>query len=85
MNILFSLLMNIYLNIILLPFILVRALFFGLTLFTAKNLSYLAYIPYVFLFLWDIFMVVISFGFINDIAYDLTAMNNTIKLRHFEY
>ena len=80
MNAIFNLLMFIYLNIILLPFILIRVLFLSLTLGTAKNFSYLAYIPYVFLFLIDIFMVVVSFGYIDDISYDFEAMQNMIKI-----
>ncbi len=81
MNIIFNLVMFIYLNIILLPFILIRVLFLSITLSTAKGLSYLAYIPYVFLFAIDVFMVMVSFGYIDDIAYDFEAMQNMIKMR----
>jgi hypothetical protein len=80
MSTLFNLFMLIYLNVILLPFILVRVLFLHLTLLTAKYLSNFAYIPYLLLFLIDIFMLVVSFGYINDIAYDFAAMQNMINM-----
>ncbi len=80
MEFIFKLVMFIYLNIILLPFILIRGLFLSITLGTAKTFSYLAYVPYVFLFGIDVFMVFVSFGYIDDIAYDFEAMQNMLKM-----
>ncbi len=81
MTIIFNLIMFVYLNIILLPFILIRGLFLAITLSTAKSLAYLAYIPYLFLLAIDIFMVMVSFGYIDDVAYDFEAMQNMINMR----
>lgn len=63
-------LLHLILNIIVFPFVLLRMIFLFLALWCAKHLPVISIIPYIFLWLNNIIILVLSIGHINNLEVD---------------